>query len=868
MHPYFNQTLQEVYQNIKTREDGLVSSEIEDRMKRYGPNQLPIKNSTQWSALLLRQFKNPLIYLLLIAAGITLWIGALADTVVIALAVSVNVGIGFYQEFHSGNIFTSLQQKVKSTAFVIRNHAPHEISSSLIVPGDIIILKSGSKIPADARLIYTSNLTVDESLLTGESIPVVKKIKPLPIETALADRSNMVYMGTVVEGGEARAVVTETGTRTEIGKIAELTHDIKEEKTPLQERIAHLGRLLAFISSGAVIIILITGIIQGRPLFEMLTTAVAVAVASIPEGLPAALSVVLAVSARKIYQKKGLIKRLIAAETLGSTTVICTDKTGTLTEGKMKLEKMHLVDETPQTHTRALYVLGLANEALIDEVDGKHIIRGESTDQAKLKFFLASGKTLEEAHKTLPQVAFLPFDNFKKYMASLHKTETGYLLLVTGAIETLLEKSNTKNKESIQKDNESFANQSFRVIGLCARELPAHKTFSLDNPESIHALITNLSFLGMGLLRDPIREDVHKTVIETRLAGITIIMLTGDHRLTARAIGKELGFNIQDNALMDGTAIDALSDDALQHVVRRVHIFSRVTPTHKLRIVRALQSNGEAVTMTGDGVNDTPSLKAADIGVALGSGTDIAKEASELVLLDDSFSTIVSAIKQGRIALDNIRKVIIFLLNGAFTEIILVTGALILGLPLPLTAVQILWINLVEDGLPNFALAFERGEKDVMKRPPVPRNERILNPETRSLIFIAGLLGDVLLIGLFVFLSKMNLYELVHLQSFFFAAVGADALISIFALKSLTTPLYKTKFLDNHYLLFAVMIGLSAIGFALYHPFFNAFLQTTPLAYPLLLLVLVYLMVKVGIIEFIKWRYNRRTIPHTLTLHS
>lgn len=863
---------------------GLAESEVRERLGRDGPNQLPEGRRIKWWQIFLRQFTSPLVYILVIAALITALLGEWVDTAVIVLAVIVNTGIGFYQEFHADNIFKELVRIVTVSARVLRNGEIHDIDSKDLVCGDIIHLSAGVKVPADARLITARNLEVNEALLTGESSAVKKSVSLIKSEAALGDRKNMVFTGTTVEQGEGVAVVVATGADTEIGKIAELTQQAGDEATPLQKRIGRLGKILTIFIGISAIIIFVGGILQERNIGETFVVAVAVAVAGIPEGLPAALSVVLAISTQRILRKKGLVKNLIASETLGSTSVICTDKTGTLTEGKMKLKKL-LVEEN--VHSKALLALAFANEAVIENIEGKQastpnklggggqVVRGEATDQAKMEAFLESGGDINAKLEEFPRLVLLPFDSERAYLASFHSQKNkkdSVNIFVSGAPETLLKRAKhfvgpdgtrllTKEKEvQIHKFYEKFAKQGYRVIAVAWRELALKKdskeSFSEASNEKLDSFVKDLTFGGLAAIRDPIREDVREAMVVTRQAGIRVVMVTGDHKFTARAIGKDLGFSTSIEATISGLELDAISESELKKRIANIEIFARVNPKHKMRIIDAWQARGEAVAMTGDGVNDAPALKSADIGVSLGSGTDVTKEVADLVLLDNSFSTIISAIRQGRIAFDNIRKVVVFLLSGSFTELIIILSSLILHVPLPITAAQILWVNLVEDGPPNFALAFESGEEGIMRRKPVGPKEQILNSEAKILIFIVGIITDLMLVGIFFLLYYYSSWSIEHIRTFIFATLGTDALFYVFALKSLSKPIWQTNPFNNRYLVGAVGIGFLMVLAGVYLPVLNQLLRTVPLSLTEILIVIGLGFVEIILIEFVKLLYR------------
>lgn len=850
---------------------GLSDADVTIRAREHGRNALPHGKQLAWWQLILRQFINPLIAMLLIAAGLTLWLyfygerapgeeSPLIDFSVIMLAVALNVAIGFWQEYKSSQIFQKLQQLVSSRARVLRNGSPAEIDAEALVPGDILMLRSGMRVPADARILESRDLTVNESLLTGESHAVTKHAHELSGALTVGDRKNMVHMGSVVDTGEAKAVIIAIGQKTELGHIAELTAGVDEESTPLQERLAGLSKVITYFVLAAAALIFYVGIVDVEKgdisLIAVFTTTVAVIVAAIPEGLPAALSVVLAVSAQRILGKKGLVKKLIGAETLGSASVIVSDKTGTLTKGEMTLESlMHVSDQKLM-----LASLVFANEAIV-EADGK-TVRGEETDRAKLEYAIAQGVQIKQIDMEFIPCALVPFNAREKYIISLRVAESGEgMLFVSGAPETLLARStlNKTEQDAILQTVEGEAAKGYRIIASAVRVLPKSTVPTCSATTDIEAQVGKLTFLGIALLRDPIREDVKESVRITREAGIRIIMATGDHRLTAVAIGKELGFSDSAASVLLGSDIDALTDHDLSERLKTVEILSRVSPEHKMRVVEILRASGEVVAMTGDGVNDAPGLKAADLGVALESGSDVSKEAADLVLLDNSFTTIVEAIRQGRIAFDNIRKVVVFLLGNSFTEIILVLAALVMGTPLPMTAAMILWANLVEDGFPNFALAFEPGEKNIMKRRPIRRNERILDGVSYAIIFVVGIIADLLLLGVFFYLYfyELELWGIGYIQTIIFAMLATNSLIYVFSIKALDMPIWKINLFDNKYLLFASGFGLIVMAGAIYAPPLQYLLGTESL-HPLALVGVFGIgLFQVAMIEIAKWVFYR-----------
>jgi len=836
---------------------GLSSDGAKKNLATYGANVLPRGKKASLAKLFAKQFVNPLIIILLIAALLTLLIEEYVDLFVIVLAVIVNVGIGFWQEYSSSKIFEKLQKLVTVRARVMRDGKLTELDMAELVPGDIILVRSSMKVPADARLLNAENLLVNESILTGESNAVHKEAGDLSGTLGVGDRTNMLHMGTTVERGEGTAVVVATGPKTEIGAIAGLALNVEEERTPLQERLSRLGEVLAVFMTLFSIIIFVSGLFEGKSFIEMFTVAVAVAVAAIPEGLPAALSVVLAVSASRILKKRGLVKKLVGAETLGSTTVIVTDKTGTLTKGTMVVERMvaSLDDK------RAARALAFSSDVVL--VDGSP--RGESTDVAKVEYYQKMGGAYKADLESLPRIAFLPFDQTTKYLASFHAEKNGNqgMVLVSGAPESLLELSHLpeEKKKEIHTEVEKNAAAGYRLVAAAEGIIENIAVLGVRDEVSLQKTIKGLTFLGVAAIRDPIRDDVRESIVSTRKAGIRVIMATGDHKLTALAIAKELGFSDSSDSILTGPEIESMPDNDIADRFKKIEILARVNPEHKMKLVSILRDAGEVVAMTGDGVNDAPALKAADIGIALGSGSDVTKETADLVLLDDSFSIITEAIRQGRIAFDNIRKVGVFLLSNSFTEIIIVLAALIFKTSiLPITAVQILWANLVEDTFPNFALAFEPGEADIMERKPLPRRASILDRQAYLIIFIIGLLSDFFLVGLFLSLVWYSSLSAEHIQTLIFALLASNSLFIVFAIKSYHASIFRTPFLNNPYLLFSVVVSVVLLGCAIYVPVFQHFLGTVSLPPAQLLAVIGVGVMQMFLIEGVKWYFRHKNI--------
>lgn len=871
--------IKELFIRFESNQDnGLSEKEAEKRLRKNGLNVFPSVKETTKLELLSRQFKNPLIFILVIAGIISLLLGKFIDSAVIFAAVFVNTGIGFFQEARSADIFKSLKKYVKESVFVLREGVIKEIAVTHLTVGDIILLKIGNKVPVDARLIFSRGLEVDESALTGESIPVKKYANILKKELSLGDRNNTVYMGTVVTAGEAKALVIGTGNNTEIGQIVFLTRSIFREKTLLQRKISRLGKFIGALVALIAIGIFALGFLRNMEFINIFILSVAIAVSAIPEGMPAALSVVLAVGTRKIFKEHGLIKHISASETLGSTTVICTDKTGTLTEGKMKVDTIITLEKDYSANDKLSKeinnILVFANEAIIEIKDNIVIFHGRPTDKALIQRVLDSGFNLKQASEKFPRLAMLSFDASRKYIASFHtakkfseqwkynkKSNEKIEMFITGAPEVILENSILTNlqKNDLTEKYEAIAKQGFRIIALAKKEFNNNTISKNSKDEELEKQVKKLKFIGLVTVRDPIRASSKNMIEQAKRAGISVIMVTGDHKLTAQAIGNELGFVTEKDSVLTGLELDNISDSELEKRIKKISIFARVSPKHKMRIVEMLQKIGEVVAMTGDGVNDTPAIKRSDIGIAFNSGTDISKEVADLVLLDDSFSAIVHAIKQGRVAFLNIRKTVIYLLSDSFAEVLLIVVALVFNTPLPILAAQILWINLIEDSLPNFALAFEHGEQGIMDQKPIKKHESILNSEGKFIIFVIGGISSVLLVISFLWLYYILKLDLTTVRTFVFAALVTNSLLYIFSIKSLRTSLFKTRIFENKYLLLAVCIGFISLFASIYIPFLNIFLNTTPISFNLMVLVFAIGIIEVIFIELAKWAFNRKT---------
>lgn len=832
-------------------EKGLDFEEVLKRRKEIGLNKLPEEEPLSKKEIFFDQFKSPLMYILIIAGLGTAIFKLYTDSLVIFGAVILNTFVGYFQEKKASQALRELKKIIKLEARVIRQGKEIKIDAQEIVPGDIVVLFAGDKVPADGRLIESFDLKINESPLTGEWLPAKKITKAIKKETLLADRDNMIYMGCIVENGKAKAIITETGQNSQLGRVALLLKEAKEEKTPLQEKISAFSKLIGVIISLLCLYIFVGGLWQGQAPLEMFTVAVAVAVAAIPEGLPIAMTVILALGMTRILKRKGLVRKLIAAETLGSTSVIATDKTLTLTEGRMEVSEIIVNNEREKK--LALTIAVLCSEAFIENPQSLYPlwrIQGRPTDKsfvlAGARFGLEKPKLEEE----FIEINEIPFNSKDKFIASFRKNKKGQIFLyVCGAPEKIISfsKLSDKKRQILVKKFEELTKEGLRVVATAYKEIKGRQK-----------KVKDLNFVGFLGIKDPIRKEVKGAMAICMQAGLKPIIVTGDHKLTAQAVAKEIGLKFNPENVIEGGELDKLSDEELKGKVKDIQVFARVEPKHKLRIIQAWQERGEVVAMTGDGINDAPALKKADIGVALGSSTDVAKEVSDLVLLTDNFNIIVAAIEEGRAIIDNIRKVITYLLSDSFSETIIIGASILFGLPLPVTAVQILWINLIEDGLPSMALAFEPKEKNLMLQKPQDRDLPLLNKEMKVLIFIIGIITDVFILGLFLWLINYSNYQLVHIQSIIFTALGLDSLFYVFSCKSLRKNIWHDNLFSNKFLILAFSLGLTALLAALYLPSFQMFLGTSALNFFDWQVVLSLALANVILIEATKWYFISR----------
>ncbi len=766
-----------VLHNLETNRKGLNEEQVSKKLELFGPNELKEEKKTTPLELFIGQFKSILVIILIISALVSAYISfqegeAYTDTYVILIIVVMNAILGFVQEYRAEQAVEALKRMVSPQVLVVREGLEKSIDSKGLVPGDIILLEAGSRVPADSRLIEAANLQVDEAALTGESTPVTKNLKILSSDTGIGDRKNSVFMGTVITGGRAIAVVTETGMRTEFGKIAGLVQAVEVEEPPLKQKMERMGRQLGAISVILTIWVFLIGIfIHQTELERMFMMAVSLAVSAIPEGLPAVLTITLALGVSRMARQKAIVRKLASVETLGSTTVICSDKTGTLTKNEMTVKQLSYGDCVVDISGSGYEPVGefsmygeqigplddpdrellirigfLNNDSHLQQNENGWVVFGDPTEGALTVLGVKAGFG-DETKKTYPRVAEFPFDSTRKMMSTIHEESNNRrIAYVKGAPEVVLERCvslfengstrriNEQDKEHILFTMQGLASDALRVLAMAFKEVPFAEDYDIEDIES------GLTFVGLVGMIDPAREEVPQAIRITQQAGIKSIMVTGDHKLTAVAIAKEIGMLQEEipGSVITGDELENIIDEKLDEVIEDVSVFARVSPEHKMRIALSLKRNGHIVAMTGDGVNDAPALKAADIGVAMGiKGTDVTKEASDMILEDDNFATIVRAIQGGRHIYDNVSKYLRLMLAANFDEFIEITVVTLLGLPLPFLPIHVLWVNLVTDGLPAVALSIDPPDPDLMKYPPRDPDEGLLKRFWRFIIFAA-----------------------------------------------------------------------------------------------------------------------------------
>jgi len=853
---------------LQAREKGLSEQEAKRRLQEYGPNELVERKRITPLQIFLGQFRDIFVIMLLIAIGISVAIGEIIDASTIGAIVILNAIVGFVQEYRSEKAMEAMKKLTAPKARVLREGKEILIPAREVVPGDIVILESGDRIPADARLLEVADLKTDEAVLTGESTPVGKATDVLDKEAPVADRKNSVFMATHVTYGRGNAVITSTGMSTEFGKIAEMVQAVEEEETPLKQKLTRFAKKLGIIIVALCALIFALELVREATLenvADIFMVAVSLAVSAVPEGLPAVVTITLALGARELAKRNSIIRKLSSAETLGATTVICSDKTGTLTKGEMTVRRIYVSGEIVE-------VTGVGYEAKGDflrngarpnlggdsdlalllrigtlcsnaHYDGQKIV-GDPTEGALIVAAAKAGMWKGEIEGKYPRVREIPFSSERKRMTTVHHTSDGQLFAyVKGAPEVILErcthvlkdakprKLTGRERKKILEMNEKMAREALRVLGMACKELPENALEDFDEESTEN----NLVFVGLMGMIDPPREEAREANRLCEQAGIKTVMITGDHKLTAMAVAKELGI-LKSDLVLTGAELDGMNDEEFENTVEDVSVYARVSPEHKIRIVRALKKKGHIVAMTGDGVNDAPALKQADIGVAMGiTGTDVTREAADMVLADDNFATIVNAVDGGRCIYDNIRKFTFFLMRCNFDELFVIATFALIGLRtqegkviLPLTAGMILWINLVTDGAPAVALSADPPTEDVMKRPPRDPNEGILHGRFASILasFLTQFLGTV---GVFYVSYFMWGRSLEEAQTMAFMQATMRELIIVWNCRSERHNAFKVGFLSNKFLVVAV-VGAALLTVSLcYVPVFQFMFHTFPL---------------------------------------
>ena len=816
---WHSSSVEEVFKKLKTNINiGLSEEEAQKRFERYGPNNLKEKKKESIFVKFIKQFNDFMIITLIIAAIISAVVSKLngeadyIDSIIIVAIVIFNAIMGLVQEQKAEKSLEALKKMSAPNAKVRRNGRVQEIDATMVVPGDIVILEAGNYVPADCRLINSYNLKIEESALTGETIPSLKdSSKILKENTAMGDLCNMVFATTIVVNGHGEAIVVETGMNTRVGKIAGMIIEDESPETPIQKKLAEVGKILAIACIIICVLIFVIGIFKKIPIVEMFMTSVGLAVAAIPEGLPAIVTIMLSIGVTKMAKKNSIIRKLPAVETLGSSSVICSDKTGTLTQNKMTVtEVRNCFGRANSSERKFILELGtMCTDTTEERINGKLGFVGEATEVAISNAAMDAGVSKSFLYDEMKRINDIPFDSKRKMMTTIHKYGNGYRIITKGAPDVLLKRCSNcysggqivpifSKKDDINEQNNKMAEKALRVIAVAYKDV--------EKLPEMQEMEKDLIFCGLIGMIDPPREGVKEAVRTCRRAGIKTVMITGDHLQTAKAIAKELGILKRGDLAIDGETLERMSQHELEKNIMDYSVFARVSPEHKVRIVKAFQSTGAVVAMTGDGVNDAPALKNADIGIAMGKGgTDVAKNAADMILLDDNFVTIVEAVKQGRNIYDNIKKAIHFLISTNIGEIVTIFFGLVLGIKSPLLAIQLLWINLVTDSLPAIALGLEKEEENIMSR--LPRNPK-------KNLFADGLWWKIIIegamLGMFTLLAFSignRLYSVEVGRTMAFLTLGILELVHSFNIKS-EESIFKIGIFENKYLVGALVLGV------------------------------------------------------------
>jgi Ca2+-transporting ATPase len=879
-------TVEATLSGLKTGPGGLSAEEARRRLETYGPNELQAAHRVSPWKLLLDQFKNALIIILLVAVVLSALMGEGIESLVIGVIVLFAVGLGFIQEFRAERAIDALRRMAAPTATVLRDGEEVEVPAGHLVPGDIVLVQAGNRVPADLRIIESVNLQIEEAALTGESVAVEKHAAPLAgAEAALGDRKNMAYAGTAATYGRGRAVVVATGMQTEFGKIARMLQAVETERTPLQKNLDKVGQLLARVALVIVALIVTVGLLRGQPFMEILIFGIALAVAVVPEALPAVVTISLAIGVQRMVKRHALIRRLPAVETLGSTSVICSDKTGTLTKDEMTVRRLHVAGqlwevsgagyephgqftldgrvlepgEAVRQFLRAATLASDAHSARREE-DGRWHIKGDPTEGALVVAAAKAGLIKAELERAAPRTGEIPFTSETKRMTTLHAAPEGPVAFSKGAPEIILascthvltevngtlreQPLDDAGRERIIDAARALADQALRVLGVAQKTGAARETAE-----------HGMTFLGLAGMIDPPRPEARDAVRKCEEAGIRVIMITGDHPVTAQAVARELGI-LKKGRIITGVQLDALSDADFDREAGEIAVYARVSPAHKLRVVGALQKSGSVVAMTGDGVNDAPALKKADIGIAMGiTGTDVTKEAAAMMLTDDNFASIVAAVEEGRGIFSNIKKYLMYLLSSNIGEMLIMVGAALMGLPMPLSAVQILYINLATDGLPALALAVDPPERDLMRR--APRNPRsgIFSRPVVVLMAVGGIWSAAANLGLFIW-ARARSFPADECMTLVFVSLCLVEFFKAFCFRSDRHTLFRRPF-ANTWLNLAIVWELLLLAGVVYLPFLHKPFGTFSLPLSVWPAILGVSITIVPVLETVKWAIRR-----------
>ena len=880
---WYTLSTKEVEKQMQTNiEFGLNEKQVEDKQNKFGLNKLEEKKKESIVIKFIKQFNDFMIIILIIASIISAVVARLEgsndyfDSIIIIAIVVFNAIMGLVQEAKAEKSLEALKKMTAPTCRVKRNGKISTIKGEQIVSGDIVLLEAGNYVPADCRLISSSNLKIEESSLTGETVPVLKDANcMLKEKTALGDMANMAFSTTIVVNGHGEAIVTDTGMNTKVGKIAKMIITNEAPETPIQKKLGEVGKSLGIACLGICLLIFVIGLLKKIEPIEMFMTSVGLAVAAIPEGLPAIVTIMLSIGVTKMAKKNSIIRKLPAVETLGSSSVICSDKTGTLTQNKMQVTKIANINGETNDNEYIKWLMGMATmctDVEISRENGKIELTGEPTEKAIVSKALDEGQNKNELYNIMRRVKDIPFDSSRKMMTTIHKIPTGYRVITKGAPDVLLKRCNKvyengnvttldySKTKLIESQNNKMADEALRVLAIAYLDIP-----SLPSKIDTETVEKNLIFIGLIGMIDPPREGVKEAVATCKKAGIKTVMITGDHIITAKAIAKDLGILRGSDLAITGEELDKIPQSILQKNIMNYSVFARVTPEHKVRIVKAYQSTGAVVAMTGDGVNDAPALKNADIGIAMGkNGTDVAKNAADMVLTDDNFVTIVEAVKQGRNIFDNIKKAVHFLIATNIGEIVTIFLGLILGLKSPLLAIQLLWINLVTDSLPAIALGLEKPEADIMNKKPRDNKKGIFADGLWQKIIVEGVMLGVLTLVAFSFGNY--LYGIEVARTMAFVSLGLLELIHSFNIKS-EESIFKVGLFENKYLMGAFILGAALQVVVVVIPSVAEIFKLVPLtriqwAYTFGISILPLIIMEIQkSLNKVETKFEKRTVP-------